>query len=96
MDRKPKINPKATYVFDEGELDQLDELSLTSVIAEATHSLGERQGGPTGMHPAAANQRLLLSRVIGRLMNCLMVRSGPAIDTPIPGLAHPLERHPNH
>ena len=39
MGSTPKFSAKRTYIFDEDELGQLDELSLTSVIREATESL---------------------------------------------------------
>ena len=51
MDRKPQISAKATYVFNEGELDQLDELSLTSVIAAARDSLEQNPKGSNGDIP---------------------------------------------
>lgn len=36
MDEESGISGRDTYVLDEDELDQLDDLSLTSVIEEAT------------------------------------------------------------
>jgi hypothetical protein len=33
MDTKPKISPNGTYVLDEEDIEQLDELSLTSLIS---------------------------------------------------------------
>lgn len=47
MDGKPKISAEGTYVFDEDELDQLDELSLTSVIG-GTDTLAQRDQEPVG------------------------------------------------
>lgn len=41
MDNKPKISAEGTYVLDEDELDQLDELSITSVMDEATASFAQ-------------------------------------------------------
>jgi hypothetical protein len=41
MDGKPKISGRDTYVLDGDELDQLDDLSLTSVIGEATDFLAQ-------------------------------------------------------
>ena len=36
MNEKPKISPANTYVFDEDDIEQLDDLSLTSVIRDAS------------------------------------------------------------
>jgi hypothetical protein len=32
MDGKPKVSPTHTYVFDESDLEQLDDLSLSSMM----------------------------------------------------------------
>ena len=36
MDDKPKISPNSTYVLDEQDIEELDELSLTSIIRDAS------------------------------------------------------------
>ena len=45
MDGKSKISGRDTYVLDEDELDQLDDLSLTSVIGDATDFLTHQELG---------------------------------------------------
>ena len=35
MDGKPKIRPDSTYVLDEKDVEELDELTLTTVIRDA-------------------------------------------------------------
>lgn len=44
-DERP-INAGDTYVFDEDDLGQLDELTLTTVISEAATSLDPPQDAP--------------------------------------------------
>lgn len=46
MGGKPKISPRGTYVLDAVDLEQLDELSLTSVIGEMTDALEPLCGEP--------------------------------------------------
>jgi hypothetical protein len=36
MDKSPKISPTDTYIFDDEDIEQLDELSLTSVMRDAS------------------------------------------------------------
>ena len=48
MGVKPKISPRGTYVLDAGDLEKLDELSLTSVIGEVRDALEQSPGEPAG------------------------------------------------
>jgi hypothetical protein len=36
MGDKPKISPANTYIFEEEDIEQLDDLSLTSVMRDAS------------------------------------------------------------
>jgi hypothetical protein len=36
VDGKPKVNPADTYLLDDEDIDELDELTLTSVIRDAS------------------------------------------------------------
>lgn len=36
MDKKPKVSPSHTYILDEEDIEELDKLSLTSVVRSAT------------------------------------------------------------
>lgn len=38
MDKKPKISPTHTYLFDDDEIEEFDELSITALIGEVTSS----------------------------------------------------------
>ena len=42
MERKPKISPTHTFVFDDDDIEALDELSITTVIGEVTDSIRKR------------------------------------------------------
>jgi hypothetical protein len=48
MHERPKINPSSTYVIDESEIEQLDELSLTSMVTALVEAVPE-----TGPAPAS-------------------------------------------
>jgi hypothetical protein len=72
---KPKINPRDTYVFDPDEIDQLDELSLTSVMRQVCDPLelpqNERDGNalnseiaPSASAPVDTTINELLERSI--------------------------------
>ena len=40
-EKKPKVTPTQTYIFDEDDLAELDDLSLTSVIKDASTTIGQ-------------------------------------------------------
>lgn len=44
MDRKPKISPNHTFIFDEDDLEELDELSLTFVMRDAAGAIKRLEG----------------------------------------------------
>lgn len=41
MDTKPKISPTGTYVLDAEDIEQLDQLSLTSVVSALGETVSE-------------------------------------------------------
>jgi hypothetical protein len=53
MDKKPKLSPNGTYVFDEDDIEQLDELSLTSVVKGLTETTPEDDPEPKSSGAAA-------------------------------------------
>lgn len=53
MNGKPKISPTHTYVFDESDLEQFDELSLSAVMESV--DLGAEPGRQTGHQAASAD-----------------------------------------
>jgi hypothetical protein len=51
MDRKPRVTPESTYVLEDEDIEQLDKLTLTSVIRDASdvaedHEAEESQPEP--------------------------------------------------
>jgi hypothetical protein len=41
MDTKPKISPNATYIFEDEDLDLLDEFTISTILDEATATVQE-------------------------------------------------------
>lgn len=37
MDKKPKISPTDTYIFDDEDIEHFDELSMTSVMRDVSN-----------------------------------------------------------
>lgn len=53
MSKKTKISPTNTFILDDSDLEELDELSMTAIIGEVTDSFG-RPKTPTGTDRSAA------------------------------------------
>ena len=56
MDAKSKISANGTYVLDPEDVEQLDELSLTSVMKEAAGALPRGEPSPTSDEGASTGE----------------------------------------
>jgi len=65
MSVKPKISPNGTYILDPEDIEQLDEFSLTSVIADAVESFPqERPESAPSDTPAADAGDTTINRIL--------------------------------
>ena len=56
MDAKTKISANGTYVLDPEDVEQLDELSLTSVMKEAVDAIPQVESSPKPSDTAASGE----------------------------------------
>lgn len=43
MDKKPRVTPESTYVLEDEDIEQLDRLTLTSVIRDASDVVDDHE-----------------------------------------------------
>ena len=67
MDTRPKINPNGTYVLDEEDIEQLDQLSLTSVISAVVDATFRDDPEPksSGIAASAAEGDTTINKLLG-------------------------------
>jgi hypothetical protein len=66
MSTKAKISANGTYVFDPEEIEQLDELSLTSMIAAIDPSQPPKETQPADPQPVACAGDATINAILER------------------------------
>jgi hypothetical protein len=66
MDGKPKISARETYVLDEAEIEQLDQLSLTSVVTALVEAVPEDDPEPKslGIAPSSVKGDTTINEIL--------------------------------
>jgi len=70
MSTKQKVSPNGTYVFDPAEIDQLDELSMTTVLSDAVNATtpeGREIESPDVVGPARGGDTTINELLNGQL-----------------------------
>lgn len=84
MAHDPKLSPNDTYVFDNEDLEELDELSLTSVMREADTTLNPSEDEPAGASSPETSEFVCMpavdSTMDGTSINNLLEQFGPHAD----------------